>query len=68
MEKSKAHKEVENLHSQKNKIEEDLYRSHDAKERLVQILKKADTKYIEMTTRAAKAEDRVTHLQEIWIV
>jgi len=35
----KARKEVENLQTQKNAMEEDLYRSQTAKERLKQILK-----------------------------
>jgi len=44
----KARKEVENLQAQKNTMEEDLYQSQAAKERLEQILKKQDAKYMEM--------------------
>jgi len=53
---SKARKEVENLQAQKNAMEEELYQSQTAKEKLEQILKKQDTKYLDTTNRSLKAE------------
>jgi len=60
----KARKEVENLQTQKNAMEEDLYRSQTAKERLEQILKKQDTKFLDTMNRASNAEGQVTRLQD----
>jgi chromosome segregation ATPase len=61
---SRALKEVDNLQRHKNAMEEDLYQSQTAKERLEQILKKQDTKLLDATNRALKAEGHVTRLQE----
>jgi len=42
----KVHDEVEILQKQKNKVEEDLYKSQDARERLESILRKEDMKIV----------------------
>jgi len=60
----KALLEVERLQVQRNNMEEDLYQLQTTKEKLEHTLKKQDVKYVEATTRAAKAEGRVTVLQE----
>jgi len=60
----KSRKEVEKLQSQRNAMEEDLYQSQAAREKLEQTLKKQDVKYVEATTRAAKAEGRLAVSQE----
>jgi len=61
---SKAHDEVEILQKQKNKVEEDLCKSQDAKERLENTLKKVDIEFMKMKTCTTKAEGQVTLLQE----
>jgi hypothetical protein len=60
----KSRQEVERLQVQRNKLEENLYQLQTSKEKLEHTLKKQDVKYVEATTRAAKAEGRVTVLQE----
>jgi len=61
---SRARKEVDNLQARRNALEEELYQSQTAKEKLEQILKKQDTNYLDTTNRALKAEGQVTRLQE----
>jgi len=46
----KAHDEVEILQNQKNNMEEELYKSQDAKERLENILSKADIEFVKLKT------------------